>query len=59
MVLARPAGGYRDLAAFTASLDPASPVQLAGDHFAYSTTNAALATGERAARRILDLPLAT
>ncbi|MFF1791355.1 protoporphyrinogen/coproporphyrinogen oxidase [Kitasatospora sp. NPDC058243] len=58
-VLARPAGGYRDLAAFTASLDPASPVQLAGDHFAYSTTNAALATGECAARRILDLPLAT
>ncbi|MFF4923526.1 protoporphyrinogen/coproporphyrinogen oxidase [Kitasatospora sp. NPDC001261] len=54
-VLARPAGGYRDLAAFTAGLDPASPVQLAGDHFAYSTTNASLATGERAARRVLDL----
>ncbi|MFF3001987.1 protoporphyrinogen/coproporphyrinogen oxidase [Kitasatospora sp. NPDC057940] len=58
-VLARPAGGYRDLAAFTASLDPTSPVQLAGDHFAYSTTNSALATGERAARRVLDLPRAT
>ncbi|MGV9317200.1 protoporphyrinogen/coproporphyrinogen oxidase [Streptomyces sp. NPDC003691] len=57
-VIARPPGGYRDLAAFTASLDPASPVQLAGDHFAYSTTNAALATGERAARRVLDLPVA-
>ncbi|MFE3068476.1 protoporphyrinogen/coproporphyrinogen oxidase [Streptomyces sp. NPDC059247] len=56
-VIARPAGGYRDLAAFTASLDPASPVQLAGDHFSYSTTNAALATGERAARKILDLPV--
>ncbi|MFJ2786475.1 MULTISPECIES: protoporphyrinogen/coproporphyrinogen oxidase [unclassified Streptomyces] len=51
-VLARPAGGFRDLARFTASLDPASPVQLAGDYFAYSTTNAALATGEQAAERL-------
>ncbi|MEU8757886.1 FAD-dependent oxidoreductase [Streptomyces sp. NPDC048659] len=58
-VIARPKGGYRDLAAFTASLDTASPVQLAGDHFSYSTTNAALASGERAARRILNRPVTT
>ncbi|MCM2387195.1 protoporphyrinogen/coproporphyrinogen oxidase [Streptomyces albipurpureus] len=52
-VLARPAGGYRDLARFTGSLDPRSPIQLAGDYFAYSTTNASLATGEQAAQRII------
>ncbi|MFI2209555.1 protoporphyrinogen/coproporphyrinogen oxidase [Streptomyces sp. NPDC020141] len=54
-VLARPAGGYRDLARFTDGLDPRSPIQLAGDYFAYSTTNAALATGNTAARRIAAL----
>ncbi|GLF95380.1 protoporphyrinogen/coproporphyrinogen oxidase [Streptomyces yaizuensis] len=52
-VLARPAGGYRDLARFTAGLDPRSPIQLAGDYFSYSTTNASLATGEQAAQRIV------
>ncbi|GGZ51140.1 oxidoreductase [Streptomyces inusitatus] len=52
-VLARPAGGYRDLARFTGGLDPRSPIQLAGDYFAYSTTNASLATGEQAARRVI------
>ncbi|MEU0687811.1 protoporphyrinogen/coproporphyrinogen oxidase [Streptomyces uncialis] len=51
-VLARPAGGYRDLARFTSSLDPRSPIQLAGDYFAYSTTNASLATGQTAAQRV-------
>ncbi|MFD4833574.1 protoporphyrinogen/coproporphyrinogen oxidase [Streptomyces uncialis] len=54
-VLARPAGGYRDLARFTSSLDPRSPIQLAGDYFAYSTTNASLATGETAAQRVAAL----
>ncbi|MFI1016022.1 protoporphyrinogen/coproporphyrinogen oxidase [Streptomyces sp. NPDC020965] len=54
-VLARPAGGYRDLARFTNSLDTRSPVQLAGDYFAYSTTNSSLATGETAAHRIAAL----
>ncbi|MFJ4773785.1 protoporphyrinogen/coproporphyrinogen oxidase [Streptomyces uncialis] len=54
-VLARPAGGYRDLARFTGSLDPRSPIQLAGDYFAYSTTNASLATGETAAQRVAAL----
>ncbi|MFJ2443026.1 protoporphyrinogen/coproporphyrinogen oxidase [Streptomyces sp. NPDC087658] len=58
-VIARPAGGYRDLAAFTASLDGNSPVQLGGDYFSYSTTSAALATGEQAARRVLGLPPTT
>ncbi|EDY49124.1 protoporphyrinogen/coproporphyrinogen oxidase [Streptomyces clavuligerus] len=53
-VLARPAGGYRDLARFTGSLDPRSPIQLAGDHFSYSTTNASMTTGEQAARRIIS-----
>ncbi|MFJ6742583.1 protoporphyrinogen/coproporphyrinogen oxidase [Streptomyces sp. NPDC091279] len=54
-VLARPTGGYGDLARFTSSLDPRSPIQLAGDYFAYSTTNASLSTGEAAAQRVAAL----
>ncbi|MET8829514.1 NAD(P)/FAD-dependent oxidoreductase [Streptomyces sp. NPDC004610] len=53
-VLARPAGGYHALARFTGGLDPQAPIQLAGDYFAYSTTNASLATGEEAARRVIS-----
>ncbi|MFI9380098.1 protoporphyrinogen/coproporphyrinogen oxidase [Kutzneria sp. NPDC052558] len=53
-IVVRPSGGYQDLARFTESLDPNSPIQLAGDYFSYSTTNASLATGERAAHRIIN-----
>jgi oxygen-dependent protoporphyrinogen oxidase len=53
-ILVRPTGGYRDLARFTGSLDQNSPIQLAGDYFSYSTTNASLATGEQAAHRIIN-----
>ncbi|MFB7636802.1 FAD-dependent oxidoreductase [Streptomyces sp. NPDC056149] len=51
-VLNRPPGGYKALAAFAQSLDPHSPIQLAGDYLSLTLTNAALATGERAAERI-------
>lgn len=51
-ILTRPPGGYRALAAFTRSLDPRSRIQFAGDYLSLTLTNAALATGERAAARI-------
>jgi oxygen-dependent protoporphyrinogen oxidase len=52
-VVAWPAGGFRALASFTGSLDPTSRVQLAGDYFGLSITNNSIASGERAAARLL------
>ncbi|MYS79272.1 protoporphyrinogen/coproporphyrinogen oxidase [Embleya scabrispora] len=51
--VARPVGGFRDLAEFTAGLDPDSRVQLAGDYFAITTVDNSVASGERAARRLI------
>jgi protoporphyrinogen/coproporphyrinogen III oxidase len=51
--VARPPGGFRALATFASSLDPASPIQLAGDYFAISTVEKSLASGEDAAGRIV------
>jgi oxygen-dependent protoporphyrinogen oxidase len=50
---ARPPGGFKALAAFAASLDPTSPIQLAGDYFAISTVENSLASGEDAAARVI------
>ncbi len=52
-VVAWPVGGFRALASFTRSLDPASRMQLAGDYFGLSNTNNSLASGERAAAQLL------
>jgi protoporphyrinogen/coproporphyrinogen III oxidase len=51
--VARPPGGFGALATFASSLDPASPIQLAGDYFAISTVEKSLASGEDAAERII------
>jgi protoporphyrinogen/coproporphyrinogen III oxidase len=51
--VARPPGGFKALASFASGLDPASPVQLAGDYFAISTVESSLASGEVAAGRII------
>lgn len=51
--VARPVGGFRALADFTARLDPTSRIQLAGDYFAISTVENSLSSGERAARRLI------
>jgi oxygen-dependent protoporphyrinogen oxidase len=52
--VARPAGGFKTLARFASSLDPASPIQLAGDYFAISTVEKSLASGEDAAKRVIQ-----
>ena len=39
---------------FIQSIEPDSPVQLAGDYFSGSTTNSSLCSGERAAARVLE-----
>jgi oxygen-dependent protoporphyrinogen oxidase len=46
-------GHLAALGRFTRSLDPASPVQPAGDYFSGTTTNSSLCSGESAARRVL------
>jgi len=51
LVASRP-GTYRDLAAFQARCDPADPIQLAGDYLARSSVNAAVRSGELAAKRL-------
>jgi oxygen-dependent protoporphyrinogen oxidase len=48
-------GHLAALGRFTRSLDPASPVQLAGDYFSGTTTNSSLCSGEMAARRVLTM----
>lgn len=52
-LLHRAPGDHRRLADFTATLDPGSPIQLAGDFLAWSNTNSALATGECAAANLI------
>jgi protoporphyrinogen/coproporphyrinogen III oxidase len=51
--VARPPGGFGALATFASTLDPASPIQLAGDYFAISTVEKSLASGEDAAERVI------
>lgn len=48
-------GHLAALRRFTRSLDPASPVQPAGDYFSGTTTNSSLCSGERAAQRVLAM----
>lgn len=48
-------GHLSALRRFTRSLDPASPVQVAGDYFSGTTTNSSLCSGESAARRVLAM----
>jgi protoporphyrinogen/coproporphyrinogen III oxidase len=48
-------GHLAALGRFTRSVDPRSPVQLAGDYFSGTTTNSSLCSGERAAQRILAM----
>lgn len=52
--VARPVGGFRALTEFTAGLDPASRIQLAGDYFAITTVDTSVASGERAAERLIS-----
>jgi oxygen-dependent protoporphyrinogen oxidase len=52
--VARPAGGFKALARFASSLDPALPIQLAGDYLAISTVEKSLASGEDAAKRVIQ-----
>lgn len=47
-------GSFSALKNFSDSLDEHSPIQLAGDYFGLSATNNSLASGERAATRILN-----
>jgi len=54
-VVAWPVGGFRALASFSDSLDPTSRVQLTGDYFGLSVTNNSIASGERAAARLLRI----
>jgi oxygen-dependent protoporphyrinogen oxidase len=54
LVASRP-GTYRDLVAFQQRSDPAVRVQLAGDYLAQSSVNAAVASGERAAERLIAI----
>jgi protoporphyrinogen/coproporphyrinogen III oxidase len=51
--VARPVGGFRALAGFAGRLDPAAPIQLAGDYFAITTVENSVVSGERAASRII------
>ena len=46
-------GHLAALGRFVRSLDPRSPIQLAGDYFSGTTTNSSLCSGERAAQRVL------
>ncbi len=48
-----PPGSYQLLTSLRHDADPHSRIRLAGDYFAPSTTNTAVASGERAAREVL------
>jgi protoporphyrinogen/coproporphyrinogen III oxidase len=52
--VAWPAGGFRELSRFASSLNPGSRIHLAGDYFGITTVESSLASGERAARRVID-----
>lgn len=47
-------GSYKKMAAFKASIDPHARVQLAGDYFSFTSTNASALSGDAAARRLID-----
>lgn len=47
------AGVYRAIGEFTAALDPASPIQYAGDYLSQTGQNTAAAWGERAAANLI------
>lgn len=46
-------GSYKEMAALKKSLNPASRVQLAGDYFSYTSTNASAMSGDIAARNLI------
>lgn len=52
-VAVRPVGGLRSLREFVSSFSPHSRVQLAGDYFSSSCTNASLCSGETAVTNIV------
>ncbi|WP_169736746.1 protoporphyrinogen/coproporphyrinogen oxidase [Pseudonocardia spinosispora] len=52
--VARPVGGYRALADFTAGLDPGSRIQLAGDYLRLTTVEDSLTSGGEAAARVIE-----
>lgn len=54
-VLMSKPGTYKAMAEFNRILDTASPIQLAGDYFCASSTNASALSGEVAAQRIASL----
>ena len=47
-------GSYKKMAQFKQHINPLSPIQLAGDYFAFSSTNSSASSGDIAARRIID-----
>lgn len=46
-------GSYKKMAAFKASIDPNARVQLAGDYFSFTSTNASALSGDAAAKRLI------
>ena len=52
-------GSYQAMAEFKKQEDPAARVQLAGDYFSFSSTNASAISGDVAARRIISLHTTT
>lgn len=52
LYLSKP-GSYKAMAAFQKEINPASKVQLAGDYFSFTSTNASAISGDVAARRIV------
>ncbi len=48
------AGSYKDMKRLIDSIDPRSKIQLAGDYFSFSSTNASAISGDRAVKRIID-----
>lgn len=53
--VARPVGGFRALADFTAGLSPTARIQLAGDYFGITTVDSSVVSGERAADRVVRI----
>jgi oxygen-dependent protoporphyrinogen oxidase len=53
--VARPVGGFAELADFASRLDPSARIQLAGDYFAITTVENSLASGTAAASRLIRL----
>jgi protoporphyrinogen/coproporphyrinogen III oxidase len=53
LFLSKP-GSYQAMAAFQKEINPAARVQLAGDYFSFTSTNASAASGHIAARRLVE-----